>query len=481
MMNRQIRQLGVVLVVLFLVLFAQLNNTQVLRASSLSDDPRNNRNAVRDFSAPRGVIQTADGVVIANSVATGDQYEQLRQYPEGELFGHITGFFSFTYGNEGLEKTYNDELTGRTYALRNIGDLLTDRVRTNNVTTSITKKLQQTAKDQLDGRKGAVVALDPKTGAVLAMYSNPSYDPTPLASHDFQAVTKARTALIEDKNNPMLPRAYRESYPPGSTQKVVTAATAFDRQPQLTTRRYPTMTTLALPNSDRSLRNFGGDSCGGNIADLLRVSCNTGFAQMGIDLGGDNLAQEANAFGYNETPPLDLPSPARSRYPSAQEMSRNAPKRAYSAIGQQDVSATPLEMAMVAAGIANNGAIMQPQVMKEIRDNRGTVIKSAKPQVWKRATSRETAEEVRDLMVQVASRGTATNARIPGIEVAAKTGTAEIGNGNVHTWLIGFAPANDPKIAVAVMLENQPGVSESTGGRLAAPIAQTVMKTHLGL
>lgn len=480
-MNKQIRQVGAVLVVLFFVLFLQLNNTQVLRADSLAQNPLNTRNAVRDFSAPRGVIQTADGVVIANSVPTDDQYEQLRQYPEGELFGHITGFFSFTFGNEGLERTYNDDLTGRTYALKNIGDLLTDRVRTNNVTISITKKMQETARDQLQGRRGSVVAIDPQTGAVLAMYSNPSYDPTPLASHDFEAVTAARTALIEDETNPLLPRTYRESFPPGSTQKVVTASAAYDRQPNLTTRRYPTMVTMSLPQSDRTLRNFGGSRCGGTVADLLRVSCNTGFAQMGIDLGAENLAAESEDFGYNQEPPIDLPAPAASSYPTAEEMSRNAPMRAYSAIGQQNVSATPLQMALVAAGIANDGVIMAPTVMSEIRDNRGDIVERAEPERWKQATSPETAEQVKALMVDVASRGTATNARIPGVEVGAKTGTAEIGNGNVHTWLISFAPANDPKIAVAVIVENQPGFDDSTGGRIAAPIAQTMMRTHLGL
>lgn len=480
-MNRQIRQLGVVLVVLFLILFLQLNNTQVLRASELNDNPLNNRTAVRDFAAPRGIIQTADGVTIANSVPSNDVYEQLRQYPEGALFGHLTGFFSFTYGQEGLEKTYNDDLTGKTYALKNIGDLLTDRVRTNDVTISVTKKMQETARDALGDRKGAVVALEPKTGAVLAMWSNPSYDPTPLASHDFKAAAAARTALLADKNNPMLPRAFRESYAPGSTQKVVTAAAAYDRKPELTTRRYPVNRFIALPNSDKTLGNFGGSTCGGTIADLMRVSCNTGFAQMGIDLGGDNLAAQANAFGYNKQPPLDLPSVAKSRFPSADQLRRNAPSRAYSAIGQENVSATPLQMAMVAGAIANGGNVMTPHVMKEIRDNHGDVVKQAKPEVWQKATSQETADQVKKLMVDVASRGTAVNARIPNVQVGAKTGTAQTGSNLLHAWLISFAPADDPKVAVAVVLENQPGVDDTTGGRLAAPIAQRIMKTALGI
>lgn len=480
-MNRQIRQLGFFLVVLFLVLFIQMNNVHVLQASKLANDPSNNRNAVRDFSAPRGVIQTADGEVIATSVPTDDQYEQLRQYPKGPLFGHITGFFSFNYGNEGLERVYNKDLTGRTYALKNIDDLLKERVRTNNLTITVDSKLQQLAHDQLSGRRGSVVALDPKTGGVLAMYSNPSYDPSVLSSHDFKAVTDAYNALTSSPDNPMLPRAFRESYAPGSTFKVITAAAAYDKKPELVTKRYPTVASMALPDTNRTLSNFGRNSCGGALPDLMRVSCNTGFAQMGLDMGGDNLSAEAQAFGFNQTPPLDEPSVAKSRFPTPDKFQKNRPGVAYSAIGQQDVSATPLQMALVAAGVANHGVIMKPQLLKEIRDNHGDVVRSARAEPWLRATSDQTADSLRSLMIDVAQRGTATGARIPGVEVGAKTGTAQTGNNTVHTWMISFAEANGKQVAVAVILENQPAFDDVTGGRLAAPIAQAVMKTALGI
>lgn len=480
-MNRQIRHLGVFLTILFLLLFVQMNNVQVLQASKLSNDPRNNRNAVRDFGSHRGVIQTADGKIIANSVPTDDQYKQLRQYPEGSLYGHITGFFSFTYGNEGLEHTYNKDLTGKTYALRNIGDLLTDRVRTNNVTISITDKMQRTAREALGDKRGSVVAIEPKTGAILAMYSNPSYDPSPLASHDFTAAKKARDALLADKSNPMLPRAFRESYPPGSTMKVITASAAYDHKPELTKKRYPVLTRMGLPNSDKSLSNFGGEDCGGTLPDLLRVSCNTGFAQMGLDLGATNMVNEATAFGFNQRPPLDQPTVAKSEFPSIDYFRGRLPFLAYSAIGQQDVKATPLQMALVAAGIANDGVILKPHLLKEIRDNHGDVVKTGRAEPWLRATSKETADEVTELMLGVATRGTATAARIPGVQVAAKTGTAQTGTDKVHTWLISFAPADDPKVAVAVIAENQPAFNDVTGGRIAAPIAQAVMKAALGI
>lgn len=479
-MNKQIRKLGIVLVGLFVILFAQLNNVQILRASDLADNPLNNRKAVRDFSTPRGAILTADGTEIAKTIPVNDVYEQQRQYPEGELFGHLTGFFSFTFGNDGLEKVYNDDLAGKTHTLRNIDDLLTDRVRSNNLTISVTKQMQEAAKAGLGDRKGAVVALDPKTGAVLAMYSNPGYDPSPLASHDFDEVRKARSALLADKDKPLLPRAFRESYAPGSTFKVVTSTAAYEKAPQLTTRRYPTLVQMPLPDSDKSLRNFGGERCGGTIADLLRVSCNTGFAQMGIDMG-DKLSDQAAEFGFNQVPPLDESSVAKSRFPSADTLRRNKPSRAYSAIGQEDVSATPLQMALVASGIANKGQIMTPTLMKEIRDSGGDVVRKANYKPWKRASTPENADRVKDLMVGVADRGTATGARIPGVKVAAKTGTAQTGDDRLHAWLISFAPADDPKVAVAVILENQPGFDDTTGGRLAAPIAQQMMKTALGI
>jgi penicillin-binding protein A len=480
-MNNQIRKFGLVLALLFVLLFGQLTNTQVIRAEALNENPLNNRTAVSDFSSPRGVIQTADGAILANSVPVDDEYEQLRQYPEGELFGHITGHFSFNYGSEGLERTYNEELTGQKYQLRNIGDLLTERVRTNNVTVSLTKELQQVARDQLAGRRGAVVALNPQDGAVLAMYSNPSYDPEPLASHDFESVTQTYNALVTDESNPMLPRAYRESYPPGSTYKPITATTAYEYAPEAANARYPVLRFLALPNSDRTLSNFGGSTCGGTMTDLLRVSCNTGFAQMGIDIGAEGMNAGAEDFGFNDSPPMDtFPGPAVSRFPTVESMERNAPRRAYSAIGQQDVSATPLQMALAAAGIANEGTIMRPWIMKEIRDNNNEVVDEADPQEWKQATSPEIAQTVKDQMIGVAAGGTAVGAQIDGVEVAAKTGTAQTGDSRVHAWLISFAPANDPQVAVAVILENQPGFDDTTGGRLAAPIAKAIMSTALG-
>lgn len=481
MMDKQIRRLGVVLMALFVALFLQLNRIQIVQADKLANAPGNTRNATRDFSRPRGVIQTADGVVLARSTPVEGPFEQLRQYPEHELFAHVTGYFSFTYGSDGVERTYNDVLAGRDLAIRRFNDILSDRVITNDVTLTLTKRLQQVARDALGNRRGSVVALDPRNGAVLAMWSFPAYDPEPLAVHDQKAVQAAWQAYQENPARPMLARSYRERYAPGSTFKVVTAAAALEQAPELATKSYPVLRTLDLPQTDKNLPNFGGSSCGGPLPQLLRVSCNTGFAQMGLDLGAEKLADQARRFGFDAAPPFDLPAVARSVFPEADSFRRNLPALAQSAIGQQDVAATPLEMALVAAGVANGGSIMKPYVMAEVRDNEGRVVRQAQAGEWQRAMSPENAAALRDMMVAVVNNGTAGRAAVPGAQVAAKTGTAQTTGDNSHAWLIAFAPAEAPTVAVAVIVESQPGLGDTvTGGRIAAPIAQAVLRAALG-
>jgi peptidoglycan glycosyltransferase len=479
-MDRQIRRLGLVLLAMFLALFIKLNDLQVVRADRLASAPGNTRQAVRDFSRERGVIQTADGAVVAQSVPVDDEFERLRQYPEKELFAHITGWFSFTYGAEGVERTYNDDLAGRSVALRRLSDVLSDRVRTGNVTLTLSKKVQEVARDALGTRKGAVVALNPTDGAVLALWSYPSFDPNPLAGHDQAAVQAAWGELEAKPDQPLLPRAYRRSYAPGSTFKVVTAAAALERRTDLVGKAYPTMRELDLPQTDANLPNFGDGNCGGVLPDLLRVSCNTGFAQMGIDMGGEALAGQAGDFGFNRRPPLDLPAVARSVFPDAGSFRQDIPGLAKSAIGQQDVAATPLQMALVAAGVANGGVVMKPHVMAEVRDDEGEVVRSYQPEGWTTAMSAQSAAALRDMMVNVVNGGTAGQAAVPGTQVAAKTGTAQTVGDNSHAWLIGFAPADAPRVAVAVIVESQPGLGDTvTGGRIAAPIARAVLSAAL--
>lgn len=479
-MNREIRRLGIVLIVLFVALFAKLNELQVFRASALANDPRNTRVAVRDFVRPRGQIISADGVVIARSVPTEGAFERLRQYPEGELFGHVTGFFSFTFGATGVERTYSDELAGRDLGISTLSDVLVDRTVTGDVTVTVSKGLQQVARDALGNRRGAVVALDSLSGAVLAMWSNPSFDPSPLAAHDQPSVQNTWRSLNDDPAKPLLARSYREAYPPGSTFKVVTTAAAMERRPELMTKVYPPLKVLDLPRTDAVLPNFGGGTCGGTVADLLRVSCNTGFGQVGMDLGPDDLHGEAADFGFNDRPPIDLPAPAVSVFPAPESFVRDEAGLAKSAIGQENVKATPLQMALVAAGVANNGSVPTPHVLAEIRNSDGDVVRTSEARVWKGALASGAAAQLKSLMVDVVQSGTGRRAAIPGVVVGGKTGTAQTTGDKAHAWFIGFAEVDGRSVAVAVIVESQPGVDEATGGRVAAPIAQSILRAALG-
>lgn len=480
-MNRQIRRVAAVLMALFGMLFLRLNWLQVVRRDELANDPRNTRVAVRDFSRPRGQIISADGTVLAKSVPSSDAFERQRQYPTGDLFGHITGFFSFSYGQTGVERSYGDELAGRDLGFRNLKDVLVERTATGDVRLTLDKNLQQLARDALGQKRGSVVLLDATNGAVLAEWSYPSYDPNALAGHDQKAVQGAYQLLNAAPNKPLQAKTYQETFPPGSTFKVITSAAAIERNPDVAARVYPVLKELDLPQTTRTLPNFGGETCGGGIADLLRVSCNTGFGQMGLDLGAETLFAEAQDFGFNERIPIDLPAAARSVFPPPEEFKQNLPALAKSAIGQESVRATPLQMALVAAGIVNGGSIMKPHVLQEIKDNDGETIRAYEPSEWRRATSPEVAQQLRDLMINVAERGTGTRAKVPGAIIGGKTGTAQTTGNNAHAWFIGFGDANGRKLAVSVIVESQPEVSEATGGRVAAPIAGQMLKAGLGL
>lgn len=481
-MNRQIRWVGLAMLALFTALFAQLNYIQVVRAGAIDHNPKNSRLANKEFSADRGDIISADGVVLAHSAPANDTFKHQRQYPTGDLFAHTVGFFSFTYGEDGAERQFDADLTGKNAPLqlpKSFGQLFVKQNKAQNVTLTLSNKLQQIAKQALGQRKGAVVAINPSNGALLALWSYPSFDPNPLANHDQQQVRQAWSADNANPDKPFLPRGFRERYFPGSTFKVVTTSAVFDHAPDLASKSYPFLSSLPLPQTaGQSLRNFGNEVCGGTLPNLLRVSCNTGFAQIGMDMGGDNLTAEAQAFGMMQAPPLDLPAAAASFFPTG-GFKHDLPGLAKSAIGQQNVQATPLEMALIAAGIANGGVIMRPHVLASVADSQGRTVRTYQPKPWLTATSQQTASQVRDLMVGVVTSGTGTAAQIPGVTVAGKTGTAQTGTGTVHTWFVCFAPANAPKVAVAVLVENQPGVNEATGGVIAAPIAKTVLQAAL--
>ena len=481
-MNRSIRAFGLVVTVLFVALIAQLVNLQVVDANRLNHNPTNTRQVVADFSRPRGTIQTADGVIVAQSVPSGDVYKYQREYPKGAQYAFTTGFLSFRYGSTGAEAQYGDALAGRNLPLRasDLRNLLSPSPRTANVTLTLNDYLQEAASFALGQRVGAVIALDPRDGSVLAMVSQPSYDPNLLASHNGSVVSNAWSILTNDKLAPMLPRVYRESYAPGSTFKTVTASAVLDHDPALATKTYPTINALDLPLTTNKLHNFGGETCGGQLPTLFTISCDTGFGQIGLDLGAQALSAEAQSFGFNQVPPLDLPGVFKSTFPPASFFDQQQPLLAFSAIGQDNVSATPLQMALIAAGIANHGVIMAPHVMKEIRDSDGNLVTSYTPKPWLTATSPSTADTIKSFMVSVVQHGTGTAAALPNVQVAAKTGTAEVTPTLTNAWMIAFAPADNPVIAVAVVLPDLPGVgNEVTGGVKAAPIVRGVISTWL--
>jgi penicillin-binding protein A len=483
-MNKQIRLVGVGMLVLFLLLFLQLNYLQVVRANSLNHHPLNTRLALAKFNTKRGDIVSADGKVLAHSQPSSDQFKYLRTYPEGDLFGHVTGYFSFTYGEDGAERTFDADLTGANAPFklpRSFKDLTVQRDKSQTVTLTLSDKLQRVARQALGAKKGAVVAIDPTTGAILALWSNPSFDPTPLALHDQNQVRAYWQSQNANPDKPLLPRSYRERFFPGSTFKMITASAVFDHNPNLATKPYPFLSALPLPQTNgQELSNFGGEVCGGVMADLFRVSCNSGFAQIGLDLSGPTLAPEANAFGFNKTPPLDLPFVAQSFFPPGDSFTHDQPGLAKSAIGQENVAATPLQMALAASAIANNGVIMRPHILGQVTNSEGQVVRTYKPSPWLQATSAQTATQMTQLMTSVVQNGTGTAAQIPGVQVAGKTGTAQTGNNTIHAWFACFAPAAQPKIAVAVLVENQPESNEATGGAIAAPIAKAVLQAALG-
>jgi len=487
--NRQIRLLGVGLMGLFLVLFVALNYLQVVHAPALDANTLNTAKVTSEYDQPRGAIISSDGVTLADSVPAppGSSFKYVRQYPTGSLFGQITGYYSFIYGSDGAELSFNslltgtDSKTGFPTSLTDLGRLLTQSSRAQNVTLTLSDRLQALAQKQLAGRYGSVVALDPSTGAILAAYSNPSYDPNGLSQLSIPGEEKAYKAILANPEDPLVPGAWGNRWFPGSAFKIITASAVYDHDPALANESFPVLPYLHLPDSTGLLHNFADSSCGGQILALFTVSCDTGFGQIGLDLGAQNLYDEAKAFGFDTTPPFDLPFAAQSYFPPPSSFAQNLPTLAFSAIGQEDDQATPLEMAMVGGAIADHGIMMTPHVLEDVTNSQDQVVARYKDSVWRRATSAATAAKVTTLMESVVSSpdGTGIFARIPGVEVAAKTGTAQNGHHQTDDWFVAFAPAAHPTIAVAVVLPDQGFADEYQGGTLAAPIAKAMIEAYL--
>ncbi len=478
-----IRRVGLGIVVLMLLLVGQLTYVQLGRAERLNADPANVRVVLRDFARSRGPILTVDGEIVARSVPVDDQYGFQREYPDGSLYGHITGYQSLRYGLTGIEQVYDDELLGRTFEIGfgNFDNLVTADDPEGTVVLAVNSIAQQTARESLGRNRGSVVVLDVRTGGVVAMYSNPTYDPNGIASHDPNVAGEFFDAYVADPANPMLARAYRDRYPAGSTFKVVTAGVGIDAGVTTPTKTYPELEELELPLTDRTLSNFGGNECGGTLAESFRDSCNTTFGQIGLDLG-EQFPSGIERFGINRTPPaLDLtPGMATSIGPVAGTFKSEAPLFAQAAIGQGPVAMTPMAMAMAAQCVAAGGTMLVPQFMAEIRDQNGKVVDRASRKTYAKCMTPTAAAQITTMMIDVVANGTGTAARIDGIQVAGKTGTAQQPGGAPHAWFVGFAPADAPQYAIAVIVERGGDLGdEATGGRVAAPIARDMLAALL--
>jgi peptidoglycan glycosyltransferase len=483
-LNRPIRRVGYAVTALILLLVAQLTYLQVVDANHLANDPRNSRRAESEYNHARGTIETADGTLIATSLPTKGDFKYLRVYPQGSLFAQVSGYQSFVdlVGKSGVEASYNGVLTGHDTKLQldNLGDLFNGKNTTDNVVLSLTQAAQQAAHDALGTDKGSVVALDVQTGAVLAMYSNPTYDPNGLAVHDSQKVQTTYNAITSPLfGEPAKARAYTLRYPPGSTFKVVTSKSAIETgvatpdQPV-----FPDSGGFTIPGVTAPLSNFGNEICGGSMLESLVVSCNATFAALGYQLN-DQFPPQMEMCGINRQPPIDLePAAVASVGP---QVGADRARFALAGIGQGDVFTSPLQMALIAAGIANGGVIMQPHVVKNITNTDGATVKTIDPKPWTTCMTPQTAAALNGMMREVVARGTGTAAQIDGVTVAGKTGTAQTTpNESPHAWFIAFAPAEAPRYAVAVLVEHGGSFgNEATGGAVAAPIAKSVLETLL--
>jgi peptidoglycan glycosyltransferase len=479
-MNKPLRRLAAAVMVMFGLLLINANYIQVIKANSLHNNSANPRLIQEEYSRKRGPILVG-GEPVALSVATADRLKFKRTYTAGKLYAPATGFYSLVYGSTGIEQAENSILSGSDSSLfvRRVIDVLT-RVppQGGSVSLTLNAKAQRAAYQGLAGRKGAVVAVNPTTGAILALVSSPSFDPNLLSSHDTTAIRSNYTKLNADPNNPMLNRALRETYTPGSTFKLVTSAAALENGFTPTTKVF-NGPVLNLPQTTANLPNENGRPCApgtATLTDALAFSCNAAFGKVGLDLGADKIAAQASKFGFGKAFTVPMRS-AISVFPS----DLNAPQTAQSAIGQYSVRATPLQMAMVAAAIANRGVLMSPYLVQEVRGPDLSLLKTTKPESLGVAMSPQSAQELTAMMVNVVDHGTGTNGQIAGIKVAGKTGTAQQGGGRrPHAWFVSFAPADNPKVAVAVIIENGGGASEISGNQLAAPIANKVMRAVLG-
>ncbi|MDO9484825.1 MAG: penicillin-binding protein 2 [Actinomycetota bacterium] len=479
-MNRPIRRVSAVLALLLLALIANITIIQVFRAPDYRDRPGNQRQLLAQYDRERGPILVAADPA-ARSIETGDTLRYKRVYSNGPLYAPVTGFYSLVYGATGLERTENRILNGSSDLLfvDRTKQLFAGRqIQGGAVSTTINDRAQQAAFRGLGAKTGAVVAIEPSTGRILASVQSPSFDPNLLSSHNPAEIRAYYEKLSADPKKPLLNRPLVGLNPPGSTFKLVVTAAALASGEYTAETLLPGPKTYTLPNSTKELNNWTGKACSASgmisLKDALAISCNTAFAWLGNQLGAEALRNQSELMGFNTSFQIPLRA-ARSTFPEDPD----APQTALSSIGQFEVRATALQMAMVAAAIGNKGVTMNPYLVQEIRGPDLSILQTTLPSVFKQAMTPAHAASETDMMVNVVNNGTGSNARIPGVAVAGKTGTAQTGNERPSiAWFVAFAPANNPQVAVAVMIE-EAGTSEISGNGLAAPIAKRVIEAVL--
>ncbi|HEY6627480.1 MAG TPA: penicillin-binding transpeptidase domain-containing protein [Acidimicrobiia bacterium] len=481
-MNGPVRRISIGVFTSFFVLLLAVTWIQVIHADALKADPRNARPALSERGKERGLIVTIDGTVVAESVADPDDPRSfVRTYPEGEAFAHVVGYNSFIVGDSGLEEAYAPVLRSkRDLTISDLISVILGRdLRPHSIEMTVNGPLQMAAYEALGGQTGAVVAIDPKTGAVLAAVSSPSFDPESLLGEDAAAVWDE---LLADPVSPLSDRSTKELFAPGSTFKTVVTATALDTGEADPSTEFPDPVEYQLEGSTETISNFDGEVCNDGESVTLLVafvrSCNTVFADLSVRLGARDIGITAEALGFNTD--LDFPwSVPQASYP-VDELIDDPAALAQSGIGERDVRATPLHMAMVAAAVANQGEVFNPYLVNRVFDADGSTLETSQPISLGRAMAPATASVLAQMMERVVTEGTGRNAAVPGIRVAGKTGTAEGAGDGPHAWFIGFAPVDDPTIAIAVLIAGGGDIGESaTGGGVAAPIAADLISLWL--
>lgn len=481
-MNGPIRRVAIGVFLGMSVLLAGVTWYQVVRADELRADPRNPRPALAERGKERGLIVTVDGTVVARSVEDPDDPRSfVREYPEGETLAHVVGYSSFNVGNNALENTYSPQLRSRRDLTISdlVAALLGRDLRPHSIEITVDAELQRAALAALGDNRGAVVALDPRTGAVLASVSAPSFDPASLLGDD---ASDQWQELLATEGEPTRDRATLELYAPGSTFKTVVAAAALDTGAAEPGTTFADPVEFQLPGSEATISNANGRVCNdGQTATLLQAfvrSCNTVFADLAIQLGAVDIGITAQALGFNQEIEYEW------RVPEAvwntPELAEDPAALGQSGIGERDVRVTPLHMAMVAAAVANDGVAIDPYAVRRVFDADGDTVEETEVSELGRAMTSETAMTLTQMMERVVTEGTGRGAAVPGVRVAGKTGTATGSGDFSNPWFIGFAPVDNPTIAIAVFIEGSAASGESaSGGSLAAPIASELIEVWL--